>query len=242
MPGPGEDFGQPTTAQLPLFGGLSAADFRPRYVCALYIKFDGSKVISRHAYLPVTDSNDALVKAKLLLEAIGTNNYTGIQPLAIRDNFDRFSFGSQQVIAIFVDNPVADIGFDPSAVPENVIRFTPFGGANSREPRHQNYTFLNSRAVNFRNGVTPMGPWQRACDTGYVLEYWNTNENGQEIVIANPGNPSKHYLFSMNIHLRAKTDRLAVPTHVNPPQIPGPGAIYVPVILDPDTGNMGGTP
>jgi hypothetical protein len=67
-------------------------------------------------------------------------------------------------------------------------------------------------------------------DLAFALEYWNTNEMGRPIKDVVFDKPETHYLYSMNIHLE-----MLAPTADNTEK-------WIPIILDPDTGNMGGDP
>jgi hypothetical protein len=238
MPGISDPFGDVVTASEPT--SQPAIDFNPTFVCAAYMRFDGLQMKARHAYLPIA-GGDPDVLAKDLLEAIGSNVYGGLQPV-IRDNFVLFGFNSQQIVYLFVDNDINVIGFEPSAPLENIIRFTQFSGTLPTRPRRMNFAFAGIRRVDFSQIPGGEMQWSRNCDAGYAVNFWNTDDNGQTITGVVRDNPLTHYLYSMNIHLRMLTGTLPpAPGGATPP--PGPGALnFVPVIVDPDTGNMGGTP
>jgi hypothetical protein len=236
MPGISEPYGDIVTVAQPTSGPVTG--FNPTYICAAYMRFDGLQMKARHAYLPNTGNPDVL--GKDLLEAIGSNNYGPLQPV-IRDKFELFGFNSQQIIYLFVDNDVDIIGFDPNARLENVIRFTQFSGVMPNRPRRMNYAFSGLRRIDFSQVAGGVKAWARNCDTGYAINFWNTDDNGRPITGVVRADPNTHYLYSMDIHLRLLTGALPPPPGGQPP--PGPGTLtYIPVIVDPDTGNMGGTP
>jgi hypothetical protein len=216
--------------------------FNPAYVCAAYMRFDGLEMKARHAYLPITAADAPDVIAKDLLQAIGSNEYGNLRP-EIRDNFTLFGFNSQQVVYLFVDNDPNTIGFDATAQPENIVRFTQFSGIAPHRPRRMNYAFAGGRWVDFSQIMGGTLAWDRNCNIGYALDFWNTDDNGRPITGVVRNDPFTHYLYSMNIHLRMLTGSLpAPPAGVTPPPPAPPGVNFVPVIVDPDTGNMGGIP
>lgn len=113
---------------------------------------------------------------------------------------------------------------------------------------HKNHAFLNMEKspINFRE-VAPGEDWGLENETGYALNFWNTDEYGDTIKDIDPHNYKKYYLYAMNIHLILPKAKLAA---AKPPAPPGtvivpdgtPQDAFLPIILDPDTGNMGGTP
>jgi hypothetical protein len=252
--GSGPEHGQSVLATAPQFG---SATFLARYVCAAYMRFEGATsttapgkigatLFARHAYLELHDPNEPdseiEMSAKKLLEAIGTNDYRNVQPIRYSDNFWRFGFNSQQAIILFVDNDPELAGFDPNAADNQIIRFCPFSGQEPNKPRRMNYAFLGLQKLDFSEVAEDL-PWTRDCNTAYRLNFWNTDDNGRPIRGTVYNDPYTHYLYAMNIHLR-----LLATAFTPPPPIPGPQVLppatqaFIPIILDPDTGNMGGTP
>ena len=239
MPGISEPYGDTVNAPRP--SSVPVVAFNPTYVCAAYMHFDGLQMKARHGYLPIGAGNSDVI-AKDLLQAIGSNVYGTLRP-ELRDNFVLFGFNSQQTVYLFVDNDVDIVGFDPNGRIENIVRFTQFSGLVPHRPRRMNYAFSNIRRLDFSQIAGGSLQWNRNCNIGYALDFWNTDDNGRVITGVERDKTYTHYLYSMNIHLRMRTGLLpAPPAGVGAP-VPGPGVVtHVPIIVDPDTGNMGGTP
>ena len=64
----------------------------------------------------------------------------------------------------------------------------------------------------------------------YLIDFWNTDENGNAITGVIEGRPATYYVYAMNIHLEMATSKRTAKLN------------WVPIIIDPDTGNMGGPP
>ncbi len=259
--GSGPEHGQSIVSEIPQFGNYQTTDFRPRFVCAVYMRFEqakngqapnekyGATLRARHAYYPIQNYSmiDAETQGKRLLEAIGTNNFSTIRPVRYSDNFWRFGFNSQQVIVLFVDNDPDIVGFDPNAHQSQIVRFCAYSGQDEQKPRRMNYAFTTLTPLDFTQ-IDPGSSWTRDCNVGYRLNFWNTDDNGRTITGTVANDPYTHYLYAMNIHLRMLATALATP-QPQPPAIPGPEVPppvqprhFIPIIVDPDTGNMGGTP
>jgi hypothetical protein len=124
---------------------------------------------------------------------------------------------------VFVDNDPQNIGFDDRFGPDNIIRFTQFRGSNPSLIAKENNAFFNLRRLEFAS------PGPLRARIAYQLEFWNTNVDGEPIE-ATAACPTTHYIYSMNIHLKMAVKKRGTET------------LWVPIILDPDTGNMGGLP
>ena len=205
------------------------ATFSPQYLCAVYIKYgaDGRPAV-RHAYAALEGTGEADIArlAGSVLEALRTNTY-GANIRRVAYNFQNFCFKSQQYIVLFVDNDPNFVKFnpDPQNTRKNIVRFSPFSGYYPYEDRNENYSFYNLRKL-------PVTQGSFETDQAYCLEYWNIDDEGH------PLRPI--HLFSMNIHLLMAAQALPNPLpSPQPTPLPSPQYAWIPIILDPDTGNMG---
>jgi hypothetical protein len=149
----------------------------------------------------------------------------GIYPPSLKvvrpeENFNNFSMSSQQILVIFIDNDPAVVGFNETNGLDHIVRFTPYSGKNPNGPQVQpNWAFSDLRPIKFKKP-------RLSHNKAYRIDFHNTDEGGKPI--NSNSNSSTWYVYSMNIHLR---------------QVSGTSSnIYIPVIVDPDTGNMGSRP
>lgn len=156
------------------------------------------------------------------LQAMSKASYAGGGAQAFQENFEDFSFASQQVAVIYLDNKDDTVRF--SSKNSDIIRFVPISGNDPKTHIRPNHAFFNRRAVSIAPGGGTFG--KRA----YLIDFWNTDENGNAITGVNERDPSTYYLYAMNIHLGMATSKRT------------PKLNWVPIIIDPDTRNMGGTP
>ncbi|MEA3011411.1 MAG: hypothetical protein QOJ91_3103 [Sphingomonadales bacterium] len=199
--------------------------FDPQYVCAVYIRYeDNCRPNIRHAYKALTgDKTDEAIRstAEYILKALRDDKI----PADIRDvrrNFNHFSMNSQQAVVLFIDNDPALIRFNKDMDMENVVRFTAFGGTPPYGNRKPNYAFYNLQQIWMTKGLF-------ASNTAIRMDFWNTDETGALLKIGKDDPQDKWYVYSMNIHL------------VQAPYEPDEVSV-IPIILDPDTGNMGAEP
>lgn len=217
--------------------------FSPNYLCAAYIRFEPTGIVVKQGHVQllgsaVTDEAEQNALAQKLLTSLKNPSApTGINVEFPHQNFENFSLNGQQVLVLFVDNdpalarfvsaadmPPPKPGEAPQDVLDHIVRFTQFSGVNLGEEVQKNYNFC---------AIKEVVPALQGFDTtlAYRLNFWNRTA-GNTPIQANKNDPSTHYRYSMNIHLRLAAK----------PSGAGGGAVSFPVILDPDTGNMGSNP
>ncbi|HEX8621467.1 MAG TPA: hypothetical protein VF718_05800 [Allosphingosinicella sp.] len=212
--------GQLATATGPL--SETPVTFDPEHICVVYVRFSEDRTLKvRTAYVaPAKPYNLAAVVKPILDDMRNNNNFNAKRK---EEDLENFTFGGQQRIVLFIDNDPKNIGFDDRFGLENIVRFTQYRGSNPALEAKKNNAFFNLKRLDFAT----LGPLKSR--TAYELEFWNTDDEGNPIEAIKEC-PTTHYIYSMNIHLK-----MAVKTS-------GEQAIWIPIILDPDTGNMGGDP
>ena len=234
----GDKVNKPTPRGVP-----KGTAFKPDYLCAAYIRFEQDGIVVRqgHVHLMGTavdsEAEQAAIAQKLLMALKNPGNPTGVNVEFRHDNFDDFSLNGKQVLVLFVDNdpsvarfvakkdmPPAEPGKPQEDVLDHIVRFTQFSGVNLGEEAKKNYNFC---------ALKPVEPPLQGFDSpiAYRLNFWNRDGSGDQIK-AVKGKPETHFRYSMNIHLRFAAK----------PSGAGGGNVSFPVILDPDTGNMGSNP
>jgi hypothetical protein len=202
--------------------------FKPDYICAIYIRFDDlKKTIVRHGYYKVSDfpagKSESDVALMLLLAAKRAKDANAWKKDTTGHtrkefNFNGLTFGHVARLYIMVDND--NVKFDDSKASgafANLLRFTPYRVDQkatdfSLIEADPNYSFYNAKTI--------------ALGDRQVLqvENWYLNKDGGAPSSALPCN------YSMNIHLFwESTDKEGTLTRI-------------PIVIDPDTGNMGSTP
>jgi hypothetical protein len=130
-------------------------------------------------------------------------------------NFDNFNFGSPQTIYMYIDNDTVE--FDP----ENLIQMT-FFGPRKDKPGNPKIKDVNNA---FLNPEIDIVTWQGK--KLLKIENWFYGKNGRKI---DKTKKNEWEYFSMNIHILMKTAS-------------GGGAYGdIPLVIDPDGGNMGSQP
>ena len=226
MFGAGYAFGQPATDSEPETEG-NVKRFRPKHICAVYIRFEPNGTLTvKQAYIaapnPQPTNADIVAVAEPLLQAMSKAGYAGGGAQAFKENFEDFSFASQQVVVIYLDNKDDAVRF--SSKDSDIIRFVPISGNDPKTHIRPNHAFFNRRAV----AMAPGGG--TFVKRAYLIDFWNTDENGNAITGVIEGRPATYYLYAMNIHLEMATSKRTAKLN------------WVPIIIDPDTGNMGGPP
>ena len=217
--------------------------FKPEYLCAAYIRFEPDGIVVRQGHVRLTgtavdsETEQGQIAQKLLMALKNPGSETGVNVEFQSENFDNFSLNGQQVLVLFVDNNPALARFVSAAdMPppkpgkpqedflEHIVRFTQFSGETLGEEVQKNYNFC---------ALKPVSPALQGFDTplAYRLNFWNRDASGSPIK-AEKDKPDTHYRYSMNIHLK----------YAAKPGGTAGGSKYFPVILDPDTGNMGSNP
>jgi len=213
----------------------------PKYICIVYIKFEQDwKLKVRRTYIgPLTLDPDPTLVASMAQLVLAKLADTGQYNQYDKYDIDPIHLGSQQILVIYIDNPTNRIRFkyDPNDYNhvdhnhsfDHTIRFVKYSSKGPSIFIRDNHSFFNILKMDITKGGTNL-----TSDVAFRLDYWNTNEMGQEVTNVTLGNPASHFLYSMNIHLEIYSP------------IPMPdGSMaekWVPLILDPDTGNMGGQP
>jgi hypothetical protein len=196
-------------------------EFNPEYLCVLYFRFEPTRLLSvRLAYVNLTVSKPTLQQveelASPIIQKMHSNQQSSIVAVRKEEDLELFGFSSQQIVVIFVDNDPGLVKFE-DANDEFVVRFVPFSGRQPGELVQENHAFFNLQPFDL---VTPM---PSGAQRAYKLDYWNTDGNGNKI--------TSLYPLSMNIHLKMAVRRSG-----------GQTTHWAPVIVDPDTGNMGSRP
>lgn len=226
MFGPGHAFGQPATDSEPETDG-NVTSFRPQHICAVYVRFEPNGTLTvkqAHVAISTPQPTDADIvrAAEPLLNAMSKAGYDGNGAKKFKENFEDFGFASQHAVVIYLDNNDDTVRF--SSKDSDVIRFAPISGNDPKTRIRPNHAFFNRRAVSIAPGGGTFG--KRA----YLVDFWNTDENGNGITGVIENDPATHYIYAMNIHLEMATSKRTAKLN------------WVPIIVDPDTGNMGGQP
>jgi len=197
-------------------------NFVPQFLCAVYIKFDGAvRPIIRHAYTRWNSSSNLKSMAQTLLEQLRKDQYSS-DVIRHEVDFNNFTFKTQQYIVFFVDNLPTEIGFarhpQDLLYKHHIVRFTPFSGNYPYLPREKNHAFFGFDELKIDKG-------NFNTDLAYQMKFYNTNDlDGNDITADESSNSWR--IYSMNIHLH----------------VPQGSGNYLPIVLDPDTGNMGSDP
>jgi len=227
VPGPVESHGYPV---YPMKEPLpKRTNFNPAFLCVVYMKFETNHVLTaRYGYLAAAGLGDeATVKntAVWALEALSQNNASIFHEGRIYRDLEFISVGQQLVMVLFLDNDPTFIKFEDSKDLDYVVRFSKLSGslpANPSPSIEKNNAFFNLMKFPVTGLVG-----KEACR----LDYWDTDANG-DLSDPTPSQTAKHRRYSMNIHFRMAIATLTLQ----------PSGRWIPLVLDPDTGNMGGGP
>jgi hypothetical protein len=209
--------------------------FQAKELCVVYIQFDkspGPNIIQGYILLTGSPDDTEIEKiAQAALQQLATGQGS-VAFYETRYNFDRFSFRAPTRIVLFIDNPDTEVRFGSDLLPpqvdlEHVVRFTPVTGLSANPgvapsfkdaTPNQNFYALKRLAIANLTGKV-----------AYSLNYLNVNTDGSQITGIPYTNYMRWWRHSINIHL------LVAPKHVG-------GPAWIPLVLDPDTGNMGSNP
>jgi len=225
--------GQSVRDKMPYVLG-NTKSFVPDRLCIVYLKFASGRMKVRRTYLDITSSTN--IPAALLTELKRISPWGAPDSIKDRNDLHPIKLSGQRIVAIYLDNNRNDIRFsykrggtiqqeDESYA--HTIRFTQYSGEDPDNIIRKNHAFFNVRKI-LLSGVT--GPMQ--SPEVFLLDYWNTNEIGNKIEVVS-GEQDTEYVYSMNIKLEMAAP---VPGSSTSPQL------WIPVIVDPDTGNMGAEP
>lgn len=210
--------------------------FAPRYICIVYARFDASwKLTVRRTYIgPLTIiPSPAQVEGmaqQVLAKLAAGNSYNQHD----KADIDPIHLGSQQIVVFYIDNPPDKIRFKYNPTDTNngnnnsydrTIRFVKFSASDQPLDIKENNAFFNVLKMNIVRTGTSL-----KSNVAFRMDFWNSDEMGNEIKNVDPNDPDTHYLYSMNIHLE-------IVSPVSPTS-----EKWIPIILDPDTGNMGAEP
>ena len=96
-------------------------------------------------------SADIGAAAEPLLQAMRKASYAGGGAQAFQENFEDFSFASQQVAVIYLDNKDDTVRF--SSKNSDIIRFVPISGNDPKTHIRPNHAFFNRRAVSIAPSI-----------------------------------------------------------------------------------------
>lgn len=209
--------------------------FDPAYICAVYIRLNGGGTFTiRHSYEPAgkdTTKHDEIAVTMLTAAraAASDTNWKGPAnniPKRKEIGFDNFTFGSRQLIYFFIDNDPGILRFDERNKDDTILRFSPYSGKNyaAGAVMKENHAFYNLKLKDLKIQGSKS---QRAV----VVEFWNTDKTGNEIK-PDPADSKTHYVYSLNLHVLMNAGKRNGDANDRD----------VPVILDPDTGNVGNGP
>ncbi|MFL6845962.1 MAG: hypothetical protein ACJ8ER_13910 [Allosphingosinicella sp.] len=211
--------------------------FAPDRICIVYLQFVAGLMRVRRTYVDIagTSPTDSTIQAQILGELARVSKW---DPATTEDTDDihPIRLGGQRILVIYVNNKQEYIRFayrrggttTPQEEKESythTVRFTEFSGQNPEERSRiirKNHAFFNIRKIALLTAPTV----EMEATDALFLDYWNTAEYGDKIN-ADKNNLDTWYIYSMNIKLEMAT--------------PDPNR-WVPVIVDPDTGNMGAEP
>jgi len=238
---PGKDPEIETSGECDEFGHSVAspkmpAGFKARLLCVVYIRFPttGGGPIIQQKYVELSGSeSDAAIRTmvqKVLEQIKGTDHH--ISYYRERSDFEKFSFDRPTYVAFFVDNDEGLVRFNWDDTlgeednREHILRFTPFSG-HKGYPREAHYKRRKANKNFYGIQIWTMPSAKNLAKAKVIsVNYFNRDESEQQIKRPHPVDNRTWYLYSMNIHLQMATS----------------SGKMVPVILDPDTGNMGSDP
>lgn len=224
--GAGLLYGQAVNAKAPDTPG-KVKEFNPDTICIVLLRFEsGGAIIARRTYIPVPSPKPTKDQVSAAIIPILKRLSAGIDHDANdREDIDPIKLYGQRILVIYVDNKPATARFKYESDPLNevasydyTLRFAPYSGADPKREIKENHAFFNVQkiALDVTAGL--------AGKDIFLLDFWNTDEGGNAIN-AKQGESHSHYRYSLNILLEVAA-----------------GTRWIPIIVDPDTGNMGSEP
>jgi hypothetical protein len=216
-----------------------AGGFNPSFICIVYIKFDdGKKTIIRHGYIETGPKNSVetdtqfdarqIAAAESMFAAAAKGNWkanTSIGYSRKEVNFEKFEFGQQMRLFVVVDND--SVKFDDrkeNGKYANLIRFTKYRTTQNMtdfapETAAENHAYFGATLVAVKI--------QNKSRQALRVDNWYIGPKAAPIVY---DDPKTHQYYAMNWQLLW--------------QASDTGSVNqsIPFIIDPDGGNMGGTP
>jgi hypothetical protein len=208
-------------------------------LCAVYIRFptNGGGLTAIHNYVelsePQSDSQLRSLAQKMFEEIKGENH--DLEYYKQRENFEKLSFDRPTLIAFCVDNNEDFVKFawddtlgDEQNL-EHLIRFTPYSGHKGYKAQGEEYYKKRKPNKNFYDidRWIMSNPKNLESATVINIKYYNKTESHQNIPEPNKNDAATWHVYSMNIHLLMSGTS---------------SAKRIPIVLDPDTGNMGSEP
>lgn len=211
--------------------------FDPKYLCIVYVKFTGSNMVVRHGYIASSPKSDAetlaqsearqMADAETLLSVAAQEGWAASRVGHPRKevNFERFDFGQQMRLFFYIDNDgIAFDGRKKDGAYANLLRFVKYNKSNEMDaykPKavDPNHAFFGATLVPLKVN----GKERQALR----LDNWYCGPNGKPV---DPRDPSTHQFFAMDLNL-LWTGAVA-----------GTNRKSIPIIIDPDGGNMGSQP
>ncbi|MGL5837086.1 MAG: hypothetical protein ACRCY3_01140 [Sphingorhabdus sp.] len=213
--------------------------FSPGYVCAIYVKFDANgQVMIRHGYIETgmkrgEESDEAfdarqIAAAEEMLTAAATDKdwkASRVGDPRKEVNFEGFNFGRQMRLFAVVDND--SVKFDDRQIDgryANLVRFTKYQTAHDMgrfAPKltNPNHAFFGATLVDLRVADN--------ARKALRLDNWYIGPKAAEI---KKDDPKTYQLFAMDFLLLWQTADVAEKVR------------SIPIIIDPDGGNMGSQP
>lgn len=204
--------------------GADDPNFQPPSICIVYIKFENQIIKSKQIYLYKKisanldrDKRKSLA-AEYIKKCIGAYGSVVTDGYAtVKENFVDFDFVGPYEIYMFLDNST-DVVFDDY----NLIKFTKYSAY--RPPSGSPKPEMNKNK-SFRGAdIVPIQHDGSSFDVLYLQNHckkymFENIEFGESSISTN-----ETLKYSMNIHLKMATS----------------SAIYLPIIIDPNTSNTGG--
>lgn len=205
------------------------AQFDPGFLCVVYLRFEANQLLTtRYGYVEETGLLDpAKVEATAMwaLAALRADDASRFHQQTIYYDLEFISLGQQLILILFVDNNPDQVKFEHINGLDYVVRFSELSAVQPDHPTHP--IQMNNAFFNLMTFAVTGLTGKEACR----IDYWDTNADG-EVSDPAPGQTDKYRRYSMNIHLR-----MAIATSTLEPS-----GRWIPLVIDPDTGNMGGGP
>jgi hypothetical protein len=215
-------FGQAVSATKPIKMG-KVTEFKPDKICIVLLRFEtAGSLVARRSYIPYEE--DQTTRVQNIEDEIKKLS-TGKSTSYYKQDIEPINLKGQRLLVIYVDHKDEEAHFKLGSATgvtkyDNTLRFTKFSGTSLGNTIWENHAFFNAKEISFPN----LDP------NALSLEYWDTDENGD----AAPGTVHRPYCYSLNIQLEVASPSVD--------ENKKPITRWVPVIVDPDTGNMGVEP
>jgi hypothetical protein len=221
-PGPLDEHGKPT-------GSVTA--FAPDKICVVLIRFDaGGQMTTRRTYIAMPQPAQLITA---IWETLGKLSSGTAVNATDRDHIDPIALVGHRLLVIYIDNDPRIIRFKFHREPVDLtkeeksyaytLRFAPYRGSDPEHKTKPNHAFFNVKKITFPGVILPK------ANTAFTLEYWDTDGSGHPVKDVEMDEADTHFIYSLNILIESKVESSAGPK-------------WVPLIIDPDTGNGGAEP